>query len=60
MNSYRMKLVSLMLVLGVIIEYRLVEVANATNNWRGLAITTTHLAVVAAGAYWGLMRSQSN
>lgn len=55
-----MKIISLMLVLGGIIEYRLFEVAKATENWRGLAITTTHLAVVAAGTYWGLVRSQSH
>jgi hypothetical protein len=60
MNSYRMKLITIMLMLFVIIEYRLFEVAEVTDNWRGLAITTTHLAVVAAGAYWGLVRAQSH
>jgi hypothetical protein len=60
MNSYRIKLIYIMLALFLTIEYRLFDVAKATDNWRGLAITTTHLAVVAAGAYWGLVRAQSH
>ena len=60
MNSYRIKLISIMLVLFVAIEYRLFDVATTTDNWQGLAITTTHLAIVGAGAYWGLVRAQSD
>jgi hypothetical protein len=58
MIGYSTKLALALLILFMLIEYRLIAVANETENWRGLIITTVHILIVAMVAYWGLVRSK--
>ncbi|GEM_PF-2312689 len=56
-TKFNRNLLLSILVVGLVLFIRLVDVAIIHNNWRGLIISSIHILIVSCGSYFILKRS---